>query len=126
MGRRRKSRRKIPLKPKKTLPRVFACPYCGSQLVNVRLNRRENKVLVSCGTCELEGEFNYIHGLLPVDYFNKFVDLYYQGIAKPKKEITAPPQATKVEINEEQATQGEEFLADNEDYQGEEDKPLYP
>ncbi|GAB6947570.1 hypothetical protein JCM16161A_17000 [Vulcanisaeta sp. JCM 16161] len=88
MGRRRKSRKKLLLKPKKTLPKIFTCPHCGAPLVNVKIDRKEGKVLVNCGNCGLEAEFNYIPGLLPVDYFNKFVDLYYQGQIKPKKEVT--------------------------------------
>ena len=88
MGRRRKSRKKLMLKPKKTLPKIFTCPHCGAPLVNVKIDRKEGKVLVNCGNCGLEAEFNYIPGLLPVDYFNKFVDLYYQGQIKPKKEVT--------------------------------------
>ncbi len=80
MGRRRKSRKKLLLKPKKTLPKIFTCPHCGAPLVNVKIDRKEGKVLVNCGNCGLEAEFNYIPGLLPpVDYFNKFVDLYYQA-----------------------------------------------
>ncbi|WP_069807689.1 hypothetical protein [Vulcanisaeta thermophila] len=88
MGRRRKSRKKLMLKPKKTLPKVFTCPHCGAQLVNVKLNKKEGKVLVNCGNCGLQAEFDYAPGLLPVDYFNKFVDLYYQGIIKPTREVT--------------------------------------
>ncbi len=88
MGRRRKSRKKLLLRPKKTLPKIFTCPHCGAPLVNVKLDKKEGKVLVNCGNCGLEAEFNYIPGLLPVDYFNKFVDLYYQGQIKPKKEVT--------------------------------------
>ncbi|WP_054856962.1 hypothetical protein [Vulcanisaeta sp. JCM 16159] len=88
MGRRRKSRKKLMLKPKKTLPKIFTCPHCGAPLVNVKIDKKEGKVLVNCGSCGLEAEFNYIPGLLPVDYFNKFVDLYYQGQIKPKREVT--------------------------------------
>jgi transcription elongation factor Elf1 len=88
MGRRRKSRKKVILKPKKTLPKIFTCPHCGAPVVNVKVDKKEGKVLVTCGNCGLEAEFNHIPGLLPVDYFNKFVDLYYQGVIKPKKEVT--------------------------------------
>jgi len=105
MGRRRKSRKKLLLKPKKTLPKVFTCPHCGAPLVNVKIDKKEGKVLVNCGNCGLEAEFNYIPGLLPVDYFNKFVDLYYQGSIKPKKEVTISltqltPQTNNPLINE--------------------------
>ncbi|MFB6470870.1 MAG: hypothetical protein TU36_006530 [Vulcanisaeta sp. AZ3] len=107
MGRRRKSRKKILLKPKKTLPKIFTCPHCGAQLVNVKIDKREGRVLVNCGNCGLEAEFNYIPGLLPVDYFNKFVDLYYQGSIKPKREVTislTQLQANNSSHNEEQET----------------------
>ena len=108
MGRRRKSRKKLLLKPKKTLPKIFTCPHCGAPLVNVKIDRKEGKVLVNCGSCGLEAEFNYIPGLLPVDYFNKFVDLYYQGQIKPKKEVTVSltQLATKTNppLNEEQGS----------------------
>ena len=109
MGRRRKSRKKLMLKPKKTLPKIFTCPHCGAPLVNVKIDRKEGKVLVNCGNCGLEAEFNYIPGLLPVDYFNKFVDLYYQGQIKPKKEVTVSLSQLTTKANpllgEEQETQ---------------------
>ena len=109
MGRRRKSRKKLMLKPKKTLPKIFTCPHCGAPLVNVKIDRKEGKVLVNCGNCGLEAEFNYIPGLLPVDYFNKFVDLYYQGQIKPKKEVTVSLSQLTTKVNpllsEEQETQ---------------------
>ncbi|MGC8543227.1 MAG: hypothetical protein ACP5NQ_04750 [Vulcanisaeta sp.] len=120
MGRRRKSRKKVLLKPKKTLPKIFTCPHCGAPLVNVKIDKREGKVLVNCGNCGLEAEFNYIPGLLPVDYFNKFVDLYYQGSIKPKKEVTVSlsqlsPKASNPFLSEEEVPNeslsegGEEF-----------------
>lgn len=119
MGRRRKSRKKALLRPKKTLPKIFTCPHCGAPLVNVKLNKKEGKVLVNCGNCELEAEFNYIPGLLPVDYFNKFVDLYYQGQIKPKKEVTVSltqltPKNNPL-LDEEQRSTTEPLSEDNEE-----------
>lgn len=86
MGRRRKSRKKISLKPKKRLPKVFTCPNCGATVVNVSVNKRLGRVRVLCSNCGLEAELDFSYGFLPVDYFSKFVDLYYQGMIKPRRE----------------------------------------
>ncbi len=86
MGRRRKTRKRILLKPPKRLPKVFTCPNCGSTTVNVKQDKKAGKVKVICGNCGLEATFDIVPGLLPVDYYNKFIDLYYQGQIVPKKE----------------------------------------
>ncbi|KUO93910.1 MAG: hypothetical protein AT717_02385 [Vulcanisaeta sp. CIS_19] len=130
MGRRRKSRKKLLLKPKKTLPKVFTCPHCGAPLVNVKIDKKEGKVLVNCGNCGLEAEFNYIPGLLPVDYFNKFVDLYYQGSIKPKKEVTISltqltPQTNNPLINEGETETNEGLGEESSLGEGEEGGEVY-
>ncbi len=86
MGRRRKTRKRIIARPQKRLPKIFTCPNCGSTTVNVKQDKKAGKVKVVCGNCGLEAEFEMIQGLMPVDYYNKFVDLYYQGQIVPKKE----------------------------------------
>ncbi|OYT26405.1 MAG: hypothetical protein B6V02_01755 [Thermoprotei archaeon ex4572_64] len=101
MGRRRKSRKKVLLKPKKRIPKVFTCPNCGATVVNVNIDRRDERVKVTCGNCGLEAEMNLIPGYLPVDYFNKFIDMYYQGLIKPKREVIVSVSELKEEVIEE-------------------------
>lgn len=84
MGKRRK-RRKVLLRPKKTLPKIFTCPHCGAQLVSVK--KTEDGVLVICGNCGLSHTFGERVGWMPVDYYNSFVDLYLEG------KIGAPSQS---------------------------------
>ncbi|WP_291766998.1 hypothetical protein [Caldivirga sp. UBA161] len=86
MGKRRKTR-KLLVRPKKRLPTVFQCPYCGSVAVNVSVVKKENKVKVTCGVCGLEAVFDRVNGLLPVDYYNKFVDKYFAGELKPTRQV---------------------------------------
>ncbi len=86
MGRRRKTRKRIITRPQRRLPKIFTCPNCGSTTVNVKQDKKAGKVKVVCGNCGLEAEFELVQGLMPVDYYNKFVDLYYQGQIAPKKE----------------------------------------
>lgn len=99
MGRRRKTRKRRILKPPKKLPKIFTCPNCSSP-TNVVTNKKEGKVKVICGSCGLEAEFNLVDGLLPVDYYNKFVDLYYKGIIKPKKEVIVSLEELKAMVEE--------------------------
>ncbi len=103
MGRRRKRKRVI-ARPQRRLPKIFTCPNCGSVVVNVKQDKKKKKVKVICGNCGLEAEFELIEGLMPVDYYNKFVDLYYEGAIKPKKEEIV----TLEQLSEEGETSSEE------------------
>ncbi len=86
MGKRRKTRKLI-VRPKRRLPTIFQCPYCGSTAVNVVMDKKAGKVRVVCGVCGLEAYFDKVNGFLPVDYYNKFVDLFYAGQIKPAKQV---------------------------------------
>ncbi|MFP3073597.1 MAG: hypothetical protein RXQ74_06550 [Caldivirga sp.] len=99
MGKRRKTR-KLLVRSKRRLPTVFQCPYCGSVAVNVSVSKKENKVKVVCGVCGLEAEFDRINGLLPVDYYNKFVDKYFAGELKPARQAEVRASAVNNQQNQ--------------------------
>ncbi|RLE80761.1 MAG: hypothetical protein DRJ51_05210 [Thermoprotei archaeon] len=83
MGRRRKSRKRVLLKPRKTIPKIFTCPQCGQKAVKVTLRElnelKEKIVLVKCGVCGLEATFKYNSVFQPVDYYHRLVDKYVAG-----------------------------------------------
>jgi len=88
VGRRRRSRKKVLLKPRKTIPKIFTCPQCGQQTVKVTvLNMPKSSkdeepkklVLVKCGFCGLESTFQYNEIFQPVDYYHRLVDKYVAG-----------------------------------------------
>ncbi|MGC8994040.1 MAG: hypothetical protein ACP5J0_01470 [Pyrobaculum sp.] len=87
MGRRRR-KRKVLLRPKRTLPKIFTCPHCGAQLVSVK--KTEKGYLVICGNCGLRHEFEERAGWMPVDYYNAFVDLYLEGRIAPPQPQASP------------------------------------
>ncbi len=76
MGR-RKRRKKVILKPRKTIPKIFTCPHCGAQLMTVKKIKKQYTVV--CGSCGIRHEFDERPGWEPVDYYNNFVDLYLEG-----------------------------------------------
>jgi len=78
MGRRRRSR-KIVRRVKKAIPKVFSCPRCGQKAVSVTVKKSEGKVVVKCGHCQLTYEFDVAPLLQPVDYYNRFIDKYFEG-----------------------------------------------
>lgn len=89
MGRRRKTRKRLVTK-KKSLPKIFVCPFCSSTSVTVKPDKKNGKVLVVCGVCNLRAELDYSPVKLNVDYYNNFVDLYHHGVIKPEKRVVAP------------------------------------
>lgn len=88
MGR-RKSRRKIAVRPRRTLPKVFQCPRCGALSVNVSISKQDNKVRVACSSCGLVEEFGYKDYYQPVDYYAKFLDAYEEGTQSPAEGAVA-------------------------------------
>ncbi|MFP3198858.1 MAG: hypothetical protein RXR06_03160 [Thermoproteus sp.] len=98
MGGRRR-RRKIIVRPKRTIPKIFVCPNCGAQTVNVK--RMGDRYVVICGTCGLSEEFDEHPRWSAVDYYNAFVDHFLEGRIKP-------PEAGQGGGAEEAAGAGEE------------------
>ncbi len=77
MGKRRKSRKRVLLRPRKRIPKIFVCPNCGNTSVVVR--RERDVVRVVCGECGLTAEYELHPSKQAVDYYNVFVDDYYNG-----------------------------------------------
>ncbi len=82
MGR-RKSRRKIRLRPKKKIPSIFQCPRCGVTAVSVNIDKKNGVVSVACGACKLRYTFEYEEIFQPVDYYGKFVDAFVKEMGIP-------------------------------------------
>ncbi len=79
MGR-RKRRRKIIVR-KRTLPKVFLCPNCGTQSVMVRITSGPSGRVahVTCGRCGLSAEVPVRAVDKEVDAYCRFVDMFYAG-----------------------------------------------
>ena len=79
MGR-RKRRRKIIVR-KRTLPKVFLCPSCGTQSVMVRISTGPSGRVahVVCGRCGLSADVPVRPIDKEVDAYCKFVDMFYSG-----------------------------------------------
>ncbi|HDD33941.1 MAG TPA: hypothetical protein ENG30_02185 [Thermofilaceae archaeon] len=80
MGRRKRSR-KIRLRPRRTLPKIYQCPRCGAVAVSVSVDKAENLVRVKCASCGLTDTLEYREYYHPVDYYAKFLDRYEELIA---------------------------------------------
>ncbi len=76
MGRRR---RKVVKLPKKKLPKIFQCPSCGEESVNVRILREKNLAEVTCSKCGLSASIPVSPADQPIDIYCKFSDKVYQG-----------------------------------------------
>ena len=75
MGRRRRRLLRV---VRRTLPKIFTCPKCGSGSVRVTMKSNE-LAMVACGTCQLSGDYNISTKSEQVDIYNKFVDNFSSG-----------------------------------------------
>lgn len=75
MGRRR---RKIIKIPKKKLPKVFKCVYCGAVAVRVTMSEGGSKAVVRCASCGVESVVELPQGFGPVDAYSMWVDEFYK------------------------------------------------
>jgi len=83
---RRKRRRKIVVR-KRTLPKVFTCPVCGtaSVAVKIRTGPSGRVAHVMCGRCGISATIPIAPVQKEVDAYCKFVDMYYEGKIAPSR-----------------------------------------
>ena len=81
MGRRKKRKRIIP-RLKRTIPKVFQCPYCGKQSLTISIEKVEEKEAIAkamCGSCGFYTELAIHPFFQPVDVYGRILDLMEQG-----------------------------------------------
>ena len=75
MGRRRRTVRKA---RKRSLPKVFLCPECGNQALNILYMEKEALNRVICGKCGLRKEYTYNVHEEKIDVYCIFIDDHYK------------------------------------------------
>ena len=73
----RKKRRKLILKPKPKVPKMFECPRCGKVAVTIEI--KEGRAFVKCGFCGLSDEFDVPPIFDTANAYGKFLDRYLEG-----------------------------------------------
>jgi len=78
LGRKRK---RVIRGPRKSLPRVYACPRCGEQSVMVVISRENRIASVTCGNikCGLSANVPVSSVDQVVDAYCRFADMYHSG-----------------------------------------------
>ena len=57
----------------------YYCPKCDFKRLEIRIDKENNRVLVSCN-CGLEHVLKYVSIYEPVDYYNKIKDDFFDII----------------------------------------------
>jgi len=71
-GRRRK--RKIVIKKKASVPKLFRCPICEAFPLRIDISK-QGEVLVKCGSCGFTKNFTVNPGAEPIDAYSKLIYL---------------------------------------------------
>ena len=72
-----RKRRKVIQTVRKTLPKVFICPNCGTR--SIRITQPEkSKFKVVCGSCSITKEYES-SWKESIDIYNDFADSYTRG-----------------------------------------------
>ena len=74
MGRRRRKAVKI---IRRRLPEFYLCPRCGKNTVRATIKKKQDQVVVVCGSCGLKANFQAGPQMAEVDAYCLFVDGYY-------------------------------------------------
>lgn len=86
MGRRRKTRKIRPTRPKRVIPKIFQCPNCGKTSLTVDVEKKKDSdmihAIIRCGVCKLKYEMDLPSVYQPVDAYAKFLDEYHSGSAQ--------------------------------------------
>ena len=78
MGRRR---RQVVRVPKKKLPKVYLCPKCGKQSINIEIYPGGERAKVRCGSCDLIEEMETRQAFKEIDIYCQFTDVFYSRLA---------------------------------------------
>ncbi len=80
----RKLHRKVPTRPKPSIPRIFECPRCEAEAVKIEMKESPIAIAtVMCGNCHITITFTNIKKLYDkVDIFGIWVDDYYDELEK--------------------------------------------
>lgn len=76
MGRRKRKAAKI---VRRSLPELYLCPRCGKNTVKASINRKRDKAVVICSSCNLKSSFMATAKMGEVDAYCRFVDSFYTG-----------------------------------------------
>jgi transcription elongation factor Elf1 len=82
----RKKRRKLILKPRPKIPKMFECPRCGKVAVTVEI--KNGVASVKCGSCGLSDEFEVPPIFDAANAYAKFLDRYLEGKIEISKRVT--------------------------------------
>jgi len=72
-----RKRRKLIQTVRKSLPKVFICPNCGTRSVRIFKPTKIDFKLI-CGNCKISKEYESTWKE-PIDIYNDFIDSYTRG-----------------------------------------------
>lgn len=85
----RKTRRRVPTRPRPSIPDIFECPNCNEQSVRVTIDRKSRMAVAECGHCHVSEVGIPVRSIdEKVDVYSEFIDRWY---SKYETETTTTP-----------------------------------
>ncbi|MFW9991330.1 MAG: hypothetical protein ACFFD4_04645 [Candidatus Odinarchaeota archaeon] len=107
----RKTRRRVPTRPKPTIPDIFECPNCNEQSVHVEIDRKAKTAVVECGTCHIRNLISIKSIDEKIDAYGSFIDSWYQKYEPEIEDAQMPAEENPNEVNSKE----KDSEAENED-----------
>lgn len=64
---------------RRALPELYLCPRCGKNTVKSTINKKRERAVVICSSCNLNTSFPSTPGMGEVDAYCRFIDMFYAG-----------------------------------------------
>ena len=106
----RKTRRKVPTRPKPSIPDIFECPNCNENAIHIDINRKTKTATATCGNCHVSQENIPVRSIEEkVDVYGNFVDTWYkkyepETIETTKSDEELPNSSPDPETSEEKVS----------------------
>ena len=90
----RKTRRRVPTRPRPSIPDIFECPNCNEQSVRVTIDRKSKTAVAECGHCHVSEIGIQVRSIdEKVDVYSEFIDRWYSKYETVPTE-SPPPSIT--------------------------------
>ena len=109
----RKTRRRVPTRPRPSIPDIFECPNCNEQSVRVTIDKKSRTAVAECGHCHVSEIGILVRSIdEKVDVYSEFIDRWYKKY-EAETDDAAPSSAEETDQEKDKNGNSEDTPSDN-------------